>query len=144
MSGNTNIVIIEGRVVRDPEYSKIKTGSSICKFSIANNRYYYSNNQVNNEVSFFDFVSWGRLADNAALNMHKGAHVFITGEIKQNTYKSKTGENKTKIYILALEIKYLGKKEVANKPLYDSSNSSYNNDVNTVKTSIDEKLDIVL
>ena len=45
---------------------------------------------------------------------------------------------------LFLEIKYLDKKEVVTKALYDSSSSSYNNDVNIIKTSIDEKLDIAL
>lgn len=120
MSGNTNIVLIEGRLTRDPSYSKTSNGKSICKFSIANNRYYYAGNAPRSEVSFFDFVSWGRLADKAAINLSKGRHVLITGEIRQNTYTSKSGEKKQKVYIVALEIKYLDKKNVSDtRVIYD-------------------------
>ena len=30
MSGNTNIVIVEGRLTKDPTYMKTKTGKSLC------------------------------------------------------------------------------------------------------------------
>ncbi len=140
MSGNINMVIIEGRIVRDPEFSKIQSGTSMCKFSLANNKYYYKNNQVQNDVSFFDFVSWGKLAESAALNIHKGVHVLITGEVRQSVYKTKAGENRSKIYILALEIKYLGKKGVETKRLYDS----LNNTNETVRSDVEDSINIAI
>lgn len=140
MSGNTNIVVIEGRLTRDPSYNKTANGKSICKFSLANNRYYYSENELKNEVSFFDFVSFGRLADRAAVNLHKGRHILINGEIRQDTYITKTGEKKQKIYIVALDVKYLDKK---NMQEHFSDSHLLNNHINNRKLSesIEENLE---
>lgn len=138
MSGNTNIVLMEGRLTRDPSFSKTKNNKSICKFSLANNRYYYSENQLNNDVSFFNFVSWGSLAERSALKLHKGSHVFITGEIRENSYISKTGDKKNSIYILALDIKFLDKTLPLNKNVSTSKSFSKN----IIKDSIEEKLEI--
>lgn len=110
MSGNTNILVIEGRLTRDPIYNKTKTGKSLCKFSLANNRYYYLNSSLQKEVYFFDFVSWGYLADKVATTLFKGSHVLVNGELRQNTYVSKDGIKKSSIYVLALEVKNLDKK----------------------------------
>lgn len=95
MSGNTNIVIVEGRLTKDPTYMKTKTGRSLCKFSIANNKYYYSNGNLQKEVYYFDLVAWGYNADKAAVNLFKGKHVLVNGELRQNIYTSKDGSKKT-------------------------------------------------
>ena len=60
MSGNANIIVIEGRLTKDPNFMKTKNGKSLCKFSIANNRYYYINGSLQKEVYFFDLISWGK------------------------------------------------------------------------------------
>lgn len=114
MAGNTNIVFIEGRLTRDPSLSKTKSDKSICKFSLANNQYYYTENKLNNAVSYFNFVSWGNLAERSASKLHKGSHIFITGEIKESRYISKTGDKKSSIYILVLDIKYLDRNYSSN------------------------------
>ena len=110
MSGNTNIMLIEGRLTREPSYSKTKNDKSLAKFSVANNRYYYINGSLQREVYFFDVVVWGYTAEKVAINLTKGSHVLINGELRQNTYTTKDGVRKTSIYILALEIKSLDKK----------------------------------
>lgn len=112
MSGNANIIVIEGRLTKDPTYMKTKNGKSLCKFSIANNRYYYTNGSLQREVYFFDLVTWGYNADKAAVTLFKGRHVLVNGELRQNSYVSKDGNKKNSIYILALEIKNLDKKTV--------------------------------
>ncbi|MEI0517433.1 single-stranded DNA-binding protein [Brachyspira murdochii] len=114
MSGNTNIVIVEGRLTKDPIYMKTKTGRSLCKFSIANNKYYYSNGNLQKEVYYFDLVAWGYNADKAAVNLFKGKHVLVNGELRQNIYTSKDGSKKNSFYILVSEINNLDKKSVGN------------------------------
>ena len=138
MSGNTNIVLMEGRLTRDPSFSKTKNNKSICKFSLANNRYYYSENKLNNDVSFFNFVSWGSLAERSASRLHKGSHVFITGEIRENSYISKTGDKKNSVYILALDIKFLDKANITSTNMLTSKSFSKN----TINESIEENLEI--
>lgn len=110
MSGNANIIVIEGRLTRDPNFMKTKNGKSLCKFSMANNRYYYINGSLQKEVYFFDFITWGYNAEKAASSLSKGSHVLVSGELRQNSYFTKEGNRRNSIYILALEIKSLSKK----------------------------------
>ena len=110
MSGNANIVVMEGRLTKDPTYMKTKNGKSLCKFSIANNRFYYMNGTLQKEVFFFDLVTWGYTADKAAVSLFKGRHVLVNGELRQNVYTAKDGTKKSSVYILALDIKNLDKK----------------------------------
>lgn len=138
MSGNANIIVIEGRLTKDPTYMKTKNGKSLCRFSIANNRYYYTNGTLQKEVYFFDLVAWGYNADKAAVTLFKGRHVLINGELRQNSYVSKDGNKKTSIYILALDIKNLDKKSVE-KNTY--SPNIANNQI--VSDFIDESLEEV-
>ena len=114
MSGNANIIVIEGRLTRDPNFTKTKNGKSLCKFSMANNRYYYTNGSLQKEVYFFDFITWGYNAEKAASSLSKGSHVLVSGELRQNSYFTKEGNRRNSIYILALEIKSLSKKTLDN------------------------------
>lgn len=139
MPGNANILIIEGRLTKDPSLQKTPKGTSICKFSMANNRYYYTEKGFKNEVSYFDVVVWGKSADKGALHLRKGRHILISGEIRQDIYTSKSGERKQKIYIIASEIKYLDKKNTAEEK---NTNAHYLNDIiNDIgKNTIEETL----
>ena len=134
MSGNANIIVIEGRLTKDPTYMKTKNGKSLCKISIANNRYYYINSSLQKEVYFFDLVAWGYIADKAAINLLKGKHVLINGELRQNIYTSKDGNKKSSIYILALDIKNLDKKVIGNSTYTKTANNQI------VSDSIEENL----
>lgn len=135
MSGNANIIVIEGRLTKDPNFMKTKNGKSLCKFSIANNRYYYINGSLQKEVYFFDLISWGYNAEKVASNLKKGSHVLVSGELRQNSYFTKEGNRRNSIYILALEIKSLSKKTL------DSGGEIANNQ--EISNIIDENMEQV-
>ena len=137
MSGNANIVVMEGRLTKDPTYMKTKNGKSLCKFSIANNRFYYINGSLQKEVFFFDLVTWGYTADKAAVSLFKGRHVLVNGELRQNIYTAKDGTKKSSIYILALDIKNLDKKSIGNTTYTQTANNQ------TVSDFIEENLEEV-
>lgn len=123
MSGNANIIVIEGRLTKDPTYMKTKSGRSLCKFSIANNKYYYVNGSLKSEVYYFDLVTWGYNADKAAVSLFKGRHVLISGELRQDIYTSKEGVKKSRIYILASDIKNLDKKSIGSNSYTKTANN---------------------
>ncbi|MEI0478995.1 single-stranded DNA-binding protein [Brachyspira pulli] len=137
MSGNANIVVMEGRLTKDPTYMKTKNGKSLCKFSIANNRFYYMNGTLQKEVFFFDLVTWGYTADKAAVSLFKGRHVLVNGELRQNVYTAKDGTKKSSVYILALDIKNLDKKSIGNTTYTQTANNQ------TVSDFIEENLEEV-
>ena len=133
MSGNANIIVIEGRLTKDPNFMKTKNGKSLCKFSIANNRYYYINGSLQKEVYFFDLISWGYNAEKVASSLTKGSHILVSGELRQNSYFTKEGNKRNSVYILALEIKNLSKKSLDNSGKLANSQ--------TVSDIIDENME---
>lgn len=111
MSSSFNNVILEGRLTRDPEFIKTKNNRSLCKFAIANNRYYYRNETFEEEVSYFDIVVWGNVAERAAKHLRKGRRVIVNGRLKQDRFVDKEGRNRSKIEVNANEVKFLDRKE---------------------------------
>lgn len=110
---NVNIAILEGRLTHDPEFKTTQNGKTLCKFSVANNRYYYKDKQFHDNVSFLKTVVWGRLAERCATYLKKGSRILVHGDIRQDRYKSKDGKNRESIYISATEVKFLDRKKNA-------------------------------
>lgn len=55
-----NRVILAGNLTRDPETRFLPSGVAVTSFSIAVNRRYKVNNEVKEEVSFFDVSVFGK------------------------------------------------------------------------------------
>jgi single-strand DNA-binding protein len=111
---NYNLIVIEGNLTRDPEFSySQRSNTPMLKFSIANN--YTSidkNGQKVEEVSYFDISSFGTTAEIFSKYLKKGKRVIVTGKIRQ--YRWNDGEQrKSKMKILADDISFVssGKKK---------------------------------
>lgn len=105
-----NEVVLVGRLTQDPELSYTKGNNTpICKFSIANN-------QTNEDkyVSFFDVVTWNKIAENCNKFLKKGSRVIIEGRIEQNRYQDNNGQNRSKIYIVANKVQFIENKNQDN------------------------------
>lgn len=108
-----NNVVLVGRLVRDcgqQEFSYIQSGTAVAKISIAVNR---SKKQADgswvDEASFFDVAIFGKTAENLHHYLQKGKQVVIKGFLKQDRWQDKqTGENRSKISIVADEVQLLG------------------------------------
>jgi len=99
-----NNVQVVGNVTRDPELRYTPSGASVTNFSIAYNRRYERNGQQVEEVSFFDVVCWGTLADNVAASISKGIRVIVEGRLDQRSWETPQGEKRSKIEITADEV----------------------------------------
>ncbi len=99
-----NNVQIVGNVTRDPELRYTPSGASVTNFSIAWNRRYERNGQQVEEVSFFDVVCWGTLADNVAASISKGVRVIVEGRLDQRSWETPQGEKRSKVEITADEV----------------------------------------
>ena len=53
MAGDLNKVMLLGRLTRDPEIRQLSSGTSLCRFSIANNRIYTQNGEKKRRSFFF-------------------------------------------------------------------------------------------
>lgn len=117
---------MEGRLTKEPTMLTTKNNTALCKFSLANNRYYYKNGEFHDEVSFFNVDVWGPLAQRCASYLHKGVRILVSGRIKQDRYKTKDGYSRESVSIQAREVKLLdtrNKAEGSFKVMKDSRQS---------------------
>ena len=128
MASDTNLVIIVGRLTRDPEFAYTNNQLPLCKFSIATNR--YSRNQgesgkFNEEVDFFDITAWDKLGENCANYIKKGSKILVEGRLKQDRFQDQqTGQNRTKINIVARNVQFLDTKTQATQNAPPNSGSA--------------------
>ncbi len=106
-----NKFIALGNLTRDPESRTTKSGKTVCNFSIA------VNNKINDTVTYIDIETWNKSADNCKRFLSKGRRVLIEGRLQLNTWESKTGEKRSKIYCVADLVTFLNKtdQEAENK-----------------------------
>jgi single-strand DNA-binding protein len=103
---NGNHVSIVGNLTRDPELRFTPSGQATATFGVAVNRRWQNRQTQEWEeaTSFFDVVSWGQLAENAAQSLTRGTRVLVSGRLDQRSWESQEGEKRTKIEITADEI----------------------------------------
>jgi single-strand DNA-binding protein len=101
-----NTVTIVGNLTREPELRFTPTGQATATFGVAVNRRWQDRqtNEWKEQTSFFDVVTWGQLAENAATSLTKGARVVVTGRLDQRTWETQEGEKRSKVEITADEI----------------------------------------
>ena len=101
-----NSVLIEGNLTRDPELATTPKGTFVCRFSIASNRFYMTDDEMQKEVSFFDVETWARLAERCSEQLEKGRGVRVVGRLKQDKWNDKEGNPRSKIKIVAEHVEY--------------------------------------
>lgn len=99
-----NTVNIVGNITRDPELRYTPSGASVTNFSVAWNRRYERNGEQVEEVSYFDIVCWGSLADNVAASLTKGNRVLVTGRLDQRSWETPQGDKRSKVEITADDV----------------------------------------
>ena len=108
---NYNKVILVGRLVREPENVVLPSGSQISNLVVAYNRNYrLQDGSWKEESHFFEIKVFGRLAERVIPQLSKGDLVLIEGRLHQDRWLDKqTGEPRSKIRIVALDIKPLSR-----------------------------------
>ncbi len=103
-----NRVILAGNLVRDPEMRYTPAGTAVAYFSIAVNRRYRLNEELKEEVSYFDVVAFGKQAETASSYLRKGRGIILEGRLQQRRWETQEGERRSKIEIVAQSIQFLG------------------------------------
>ncbi|GHV73510.1 hypothetical protein AGMMS49940_08120 [Spirochaetia bacterium] len=103
---NLNSIIIEGNLVRDPQFHFTPKGTPVCIFSIASNRFYKQDTGVVQEVSFFDVETFSKLAEGCYNLGHKGRGVKVVGRIKQDRWTDAESKPHSRIWIVAEHVEF--------------------------------------
>jgi len=98
-----NLLIVSGRLTRDPDIRMTQKGSTVCSFGIANNRSYLdpATNEWKEEVAYMTATAFGLLADRLKDRIKKGTPVIIEGRLVMNEYTDKAGQQRRELRINA-------------------------------------------
>lgn len=104
--GDTPITIT-GNLVADPELRFIPSGAAVTNFRVATTpRVYNRETQQfeDGDALFMTCNAWRDMAENIAESLTKGMRVIVTGNLKQRSYQTKEGENRTVYEIDVAEV----------------------------------------
>ena len=102
-SSGMNMVILEGKLTRDPELRYLQSGMAICKLSMANNqRYKTKSGESKEDTLFVNVTVWAKSAEYCGEHFKKGYPVEVVGKLKMEEWEDKaTGAKRSTITITA-------------------------------------------
>jgi len=103
-----NKVFLIGRLTRDPEIRFLPSGTQITTFSIAVNRRFRVGEDWREETYYFDIETFGNLAERLGKQLNKGTQILVEGQLRQDRWKTSSGENRSKIKIVADKVNMIG------------------------------------
>lgn len=88
-----NVVVLNGRLTKDPEVRQTQSGMVVTAFSIAVDRTYKREGQP--EVDFFNCTAFGKTGETIGRFFTKGRMIIIEGSLQNDTYTNKEGRKIT-------------------------------------------------
>ena len=101
-----NIVILMGRMVRNPELKYTSSGKAYANFTLAVQK-------NKNEAEFIDCTAWEKTAETIAEYFKKGSKILIQGRLSVSDYE-KNGEKRKFTRILANSFEFVESKNTVN------------------------------
>lgn len=108
---DVNIVVLAGRLTRDPEMRYTPSGMAVAKLGMAIGRKFKDNQsgQMREETTFVDVEVWGRQAETASQYLSKGRGLLVEGELRYDQWEDKqTGQKRSKLKVVASRVQFLG------------------------------------
>lgn len=96
-----NLVILTGRLTKDPELKHGASGTAYCKFTLAVNRM-----KKDDPADFILCSAFGKTAELIAEYVKKGNNLGVQGRLQQDTYE-KDGEKIIKTGVTVDKIEFL-------------------------------------
>jgi len=120
-----NKIILIGRLTRDPELRYTPSGVAVTKFSIAVDRPF----SKEKEVDYIDTVTWQKLAEICSSQLSKGRLVAVEGRLQIRSYEDNQGNKRKAAEVVAESVKFLDYPkdkdgQASNKPPQNSGFSS--------------------
>lgn len=96
-----NMVVVAGRLTRDPELKYTGTGRAYCRVSIANSRRYRTKDgEQREETVFLEGTVWDKYAEFVGDKFRKGRAVIVEGRLRQSEWEDReSGQKRTRIEV---------------------------------------------
>ncbi len=83
-----NLVILIGRLGKDPELKYTPGGKAVCNFSLATSeKWKDQSGEVQEKTEWHKIVAWGKPAENSAKWLSKGKLVYIEGKLQTRSWE---------------------------------------------------------
>lgn len=105
-----NIVVLIGRVAREPDLRYTATGVANCTFTVAVDRP-FKNQSGEREADFISVSTWRMLAEFCANHLRKGSMVAVEGRLQTRSYENKEGRKVNVTEVVANEVRFLDRKK---------------------------------
>lgn len=135
-----NIVLLVGRLTRDPNVSFTQKGQAVCRCDIAVNRRYLdaTTNEWKDDTVFVPVVVWGAAADRCKDRVKKGTPVSVEGRLTLSEYTDKTtGQTRKNLQVTARRIQILESAAAAGT-YNDGAQAAARDDVPTTEVMEDD------
>ena len=101
-----NKVFLIGNFTRDPELRETPSGVAMCRFAIAVQRP-YSSQEGERQADFFECTAWRGLGETISRYTKKGNKVAVSGSIQIRNYEDNQGVRRTAVDIIVQDCEFL-------------------------------------
>lgn len=105
-----NSVVLSGRLASDPELKYTPNGTAMAKFRVAVRDPFRKDDNGKAGADFFDVVAWRGPAEFTAKYLEKGSAIMLKGRLRQETWKTDSGETRQRIVVNADDVESGGPK----------------------------------
>jgi single-strand DNA-binding protein len=112
-----NLVVLTGRLVRDPELKYGQSGMAYCKFTLAVNRM-----RKDDPADFISCAAFGKTAELIGEYLRKGNNTGVQGRIQTSTFEV-NGEKRYRTEVIVDRIEFLESRSSSANSFESDSNS---------------------
>lgn len=98
-----NLVVLKGRLARDPEVRTTGSGKTVADFTVA------CDAGKDRQADFISCTAWDKTAELIGRWFQKGKEILLTGSVKVSRYDTENG-TRYKTYVLISRVEFCGSK----------------------------------
>ena len=107
-----NKIFLMGRLTRDPDLRKTKSGTPVVSFSLAVDRDYKAQNGER-DTDFIDCTAWRNTAEFVSSYFTKGRMAVVEGRLQVTDYKDRDGNSRRSWAVVADNVYFGDSKRVS-------------------------------
>ena len=102
-----NIIVLQGRLVRDPEMRSTQSGVAVASFTLAVDRDFGGKDSGEKQTDFIDCTAWRHTAEFVSKYFSKGRMAVVSGRLQIDNYTDNAGNKRKAAKVIADNI-YFG------------------------------------
>lgn len=110
-----NIIVLQGRLTRDPELRFTQTQKPVASFTLAVDR---DRSGDQRETDFIDCVAWNKTAEFVHQWFTKGSPALVTGRLQMRQWSDRNNQKRVSAEVIVDRINFAGEKKASQERTY--------------------------